>query len=410
MDVSSSSGGPVMNWLNALALLVLSAGHTELLVTVVNRLHGLPVPSGILRHVRHAHDVLVPLFPVVLVWFVGLTGPRLLLDGNWSHLPDAWRAYLAVCGLGAAGLGYSSARYLLCRAPDQVISENMHVVDVADALGRRPIGKGPFRWLLGVPGNQQFDVAVATKEVSISDAPPELDGLSIWHLSDWHFFGAVDLPYFAYVAQLVAQHPADLIVFTGDLLDRQELTAWIPETLGTLSAPLGCHFILGNHDWSLDPEPIRTALRRCGWQDAARRVVTVGHRGGRIEIGGTERPWMGEHPDFRGARHATQDGASSRALRLLLSHTPDCLGEARRQNVDLMLAGHNHGGQVVLPAIGPVYSPSLSGCRYSGGTYWKSPTLLHVSRGLSGRHPLRINCRPEIARLILRTQPEAARP
>jgi predicted MPP superfamily phosphohydrolase len=162
--------------------------------------------------------------------------------------------------------------------------------------------------------------------------------------------------------------------------------------------------VLGNHDWSLDPGPIRTALRECGWQDVAGQVIPVDHRGCRILIGGTERPWMGAHPDFGASQCDAQSGAIRRPFRLLLSHGPDCLSEARRQHVDLMLAGHNHGGQVVLPVIGPVYSPSLSGCRYSGGTHWAAPTLLHVSRGLSGRHPLRINCRPEIARLILRTR------
>jgi predicted MPP superfamily phosphohydrolase len=114
---------------------------------------------------------------------------------------------------------------------------------------------------------------------------------------------------------------------------------------------------------------------------------------------------MGAHPDFGASQNDAQADTIKRPFRLLLSHTPDCLNEARRQKVDLMLAGHNHGGQVVLPVIGPVYSPSLSGCRYSGGTFWAPPTLLQVSRGLSGRHPLRINCRPEITRLILRTQP-----
>ena len=104
---------------------------------------------------------------------------------------------------------------------------------------------------------------------------------------------------------------------------------------------------------------------------------------------------MGQHPDFG----QTPAGA----FRLLLSHTPDNVSWARHAQVDLMLSGHNHGGQVVLPLFGPVYSPSVYGCKYAAGTYWQPPTLLHVSRGISGRHPLRWRCRPELTRLTLRT-------
>ena len=114
-----------------------------------------------------------------------------------------------------------------------------------------------------------------------------------------------------------------------------------------------------------------------------------------LAIGGDERPWMGRPPNF----HA----GPGEAFRLLLSHTPDNFSWARRVGVDLMLTGHNHGGQVVLPVIGPVYSPSLHGVRFAGGLFYSSPTLLYVSRGLGGRHPLRINARPEISILTLKS-------
>lgn len=388
-----------MDWLNAAALFILVAGHTELLVTIINRLHGLPIRADILQHARHVHDLLLLAFPPALIGFVGLSGPGLLFGGDWSGLPIGWRLYLSACAAGAVGLSYSILRHQLRRPPAQLLSVQSQVIDVAAAAGRQPIGSGPFRSLLRLPGNQQFQVEVTQKELLLPRLPVEQDGLTILHLSDWHFFGAVDRPYFEFVAELARQQPADIIVFTGDLLDRQELTQWIPTTLGRLSAPLGCLFVLGNHDWSLDPEPIRTALREHGWQDVSGRVLDIPCSGPRLLIGGTERPWMGTHPDF-GAAPAT---GTARPLRILLSHGPDCIAAARRRDVDLMLAGHNHGGQVVLPIIGPVYSPSITGCHYAGGTFWRAPTLMHVSRGLSGRHPLRIDCPPEITRLILRS-------
>ncbi|MGH7129460.1 MAG: metallophosphoesterase, partial [Planctomycetaceae bacterium] len=219
-------------------------------------------------------------------------------------------------------------------------------------------------------------------------------GLSVLHLSDLHYIGTPDVRYYRELMELAAERPVDLIMFTGDLLDRQELVEWLPETLGRLSAPLGRYFILGNHDWFLEPHAIRRALGELGWQDAAGRVHRVVHRSRTLAIGGTERPWMGAHPDFT--------ALETEAFRLLLSHTPDNLSWARSQGIDLMLSGHNHGGQVVLPVLGPVYSPSRYGVQYAAGTFWRPPTLLHVSRGVAGRHPLRWNCRPEISRLVLR--------
>jgi predicted MPP superfamily phosphohydrolase len=76
-----------------------------------------------------------------------------------------------------------------------------------------------------------------------------------------------------------------------------------------------------------------------------------------------------------------------------------------------MLAGHNHGGQIRLPYLGALISPSHYGWRYAGGLYHEPPTLLHVSRGVAGDHCLRLNCPPELALLTLTShQPSPAPP
>ena len=88
-------------------------------------------------------------------------------------------------------------------------------------------------------------------------------------------------------------------------------------------------------------------------------------------------------------------------FRLLLAHTPDLFPWAQQLDFDLMLAGHNHGGQIRLPWIGPLISPSRYGTRYASGLFQEGPTVMHVSRGVGGEHLLRWNCPPELALLVL---------
>ncbi len=383
-------------FVNALILLVLVAGHTELVVTLINRVHGLPLPQRFLRQLRHWHDVWVPAFPLLLVWRVGLDGPRVLAGGSWAELGTGWRVYLALCAVGAVGLCVHLVRGRLQRVPSAQVSNHSWTVDMQKRLGRRPVAPGPFRFLTYVPGNEIFRVEVSVKEYRLPRLPKQWDGLSVLHLSDLHFIGTIERAFFEEVVELGAELNCDLAVLTGDLLDHQRLVEWLPTTLGRLSCPLGCYFVLGNHDWSLDPEQTRQWLTDLGWKDAGGRCFLIDHKGSVLALAGTERPWMGRHPDLT--------RVPAHAFRVLLSHTPDNLAWARRNRVDLMLCGHNHGGQVRLPLVGPVYSPSLHGCMYAGGAYWKEPTLLYVSRGLSGRHPLRLNCQPELTKLVLRAQ------
>lgn len=382
-----------MFW-DLLLLLLLSAGHAEMLVTIVNRTHGLPIPQRVLKQIRHAHDVLIPLFPLALIWWIGLNGPRVLLGGDWRETPPLVAAYLGGCSVGVLGLMLSIVRWGLRSPPAALTSSESHVVDMTERLGGKPLGNGPFRMLARLPGNEIFRVEFSEKEFHLPGLPPEWEGLSIVQLSDFHFLGTMDRRFFEEATDLAGEMQPDLFVFTGDLVDSMELLSWLPSTLGKLHAPLGCYYILGNHDWDLDPPAVRAALQQFPqWIDVAGRAVPVPCLEKTLLIAGSEWPWMENAPDLA---NPPAD------FRLLLSHTPDNILWARNQRVDLMLSGHNHGGQVVLPLVGPVYSPSRFGVKYSSGAYWEEPTLLYVSRGLSARHPLRLGALPEVTKIILR--------
>lgn len=413
-----------MDWINAVLLLLLTAGHTELQVTIVNRVYSLPLRSRILRRIRHLHDLAIPLFPLLIVWFVGLRGPALLTGGSWSDVPAGWLLVFAVCAAGVAGLFWSMLRWWMHFPPQLLRSNHSRVIDIAAKLGAKPVGEGPLKSLTRLPRNEIFQLEINEKSLRLPRLPRDWDGLTILHLSDLHFTGTIDLPFFREVVEAGRELQPHLVAFTGDLFDRQDLTDWLPETLGRLEAPLGRFFILGNHDWYLNPAETHRILDDLGWTGVAGRTVeldderirraidshsppkspsetpaespttTSTETPRRLVLAGDERPWMGAAPEF--------GPGSDGEFRLLLSHTPDNLPWAKRRQVDLMLSGHNHGGQIVLPVIGPVYSPSRYGVKYAAGLFWESPTLLHVSRGVSGKQPVRYRCRPELTKLVLR--------
>ncbi len=97
---------------------------------------------------------------------------------------------------------------------------------------------------------------------------------------------------------------------------------------------------------------------------------------------------MGNNPP-----DATHAGAD---LKILVSHSPDQISFAKKCGFDLMLSGHTHGGQVVLPIVGPVYSPSLYGVSFVSGLFELGNLTLHVTRGIGAKDPLRLNCTPEV--------------
>ena len=102
------------------------------------------------------------------------------------------------------------------------------------------------------------------------------------------------------------------------------------------------------------------------------------------------------------ARFVHQGMTSSDVLDTCLSVQLTRAADLLIADVDLLLAGHLHGGQIRFPLIGPIFSPSLWGVKHAWGTFHAPPTILHVSRGVSGQFPIRVNCPPEMIRLSLR--------
>lgn len=374
-----------------LILLLSIAGHTELWVLAVNRSHALRIRAYKLRKFRSVHDAAIIVFPFILILGTGFGPTSLLRGGAWTE-QSIWLQWLIiVTSCGCIPLGIGILRWQLLRRRQFRHASDRRVVSAVNQMGES--AKGRSRTLTRVwPWNEYCHVDVNRKPVILH--PRRLrprgssESLRILHLSDLHFIGCPGDDYYRCVVEEALREPVDLVVFTGDLIDEPDLLARAIEILQPLTSHAPSVFILGNHDWRYEFEQIRDAVEASGWKCVTDQPLLTTIRGHRVLIAGSEMPWMRNHPP-----EVVESGCD---LNLLLSHSPDQFRLARRLGYDLMLSGHTHGGQVVLPVIGPVYSPSLFGVSLAAGLFPMGSLTLHVSRGLGAKDPLRWNCMPEL--------------
>lgn len=247
-------------------------------------------------------------------------------------------------------------------------------------------------------------VVVERVGVPLSGLPAELDGLTIVHISDLHYgFGRFrSKDSVAQITRLISSLDPDLIVFTGDLLDRSADPA-ITDTLPLegLKAPLGVYAVMGNHDHHFGKEKIARSLADSGIEALVNRSVRIEKNGRHFWLIGLDDPLTGD-PDLARAMAPIPSGD----FKILLVHAPDFAPLAARTGIQLQLSGHSHGGQVRLPGVGALYWPPL-GREYPLGLHQVpgSRTLVYTNRGLGTTVlPLRLFCPPEVTLLTLRSE------
>jgi hypothetical protein len=375
-------------------------GHVFLWIGLVNRLHAIGIRRWIIKLVTAACFACMAALPAT-AWWIGVEGE--FLPGRWPRHPGslAVLGYLVACWIAAAATLLRLIHYRILRRPPRVVSFHrrrpLHVAPV-EAAGTAD--KRPHHFLTRLPGNQILGLELSEWILDVPRLGAALDGLSIVHLSDLHFTGRVGKSYFREVMNLCNELDPDLVAITGDLVDDSECIAWIPDTLGRLAARHGVCYVLGNHDIRVDLGRLRGALIASGLIDLGGRWLQMDVRGEPVILAGNELPWIGPAADMT----TCPPRVSGRGpLRIVLSHSPDQLPWARANDADLMLAGHTHGGQIRIPPLGAIFSPTFEGVKYISGVFHEPPTILHVSRGISGDVPVRLNCPPEMALLKLRT-------
>jgi hypothetical protein len=238
---------------------------------------------------------------------------------------------------------------------------------------------------------ERHRIGLTRATLGVSGLSPALRGLRIGFLTDLHRSHAVTHDMAAAAVQLLMSEQPDLIMLGGDYVtwgDRRYVGA-AAEALAPLSAPHGIFAVLGNHD---DDRDMPAALMAKGFtvlKDARTRVQINGVP---LDIAGI-RFWTRRPADIA---HVVKGAAADL---ILLAHTPSRLKEAVALAIPLVLSGHTHGGQIVLPAVGAFAAREFPVVQ---GSARQDATTIFVSRGVGTVYiPVRLNCPPEVALLTL---------
>ena len=223
-------------------------------------------------------------------------------------------------------------------------------------------------------------------------------------LSDIHIGGAATTPerLMRVVAQVNALHP-DLVLLAGDFVAGADpvagrrFAAMLRAPLAGLRAPLGTVAVLGNHDHWTAPNEIGQALEAGGAKVLANAAV----KRGPLVLIGVDDGYSG-HADVG---RAVDEARGLDGARIVLTHTPDTARRMPAAAGRLLLAGHTHCGQVVLPVIGSLAvrgdGASYYDRRYQCGAIRDPARLVIVTGGIGGSLPLRLGAPPDLWLLTL---------
>ena len=235
----------------------------------------------------------------------------------------------------------------------------------------------------------------------LPDLPPELDGLRIAHLSDFHLgFPSRGSAAVERAVDWVEERQPDLTLISGDLLSRRAGEEQLRSLLARLPR---CYAVLGNHDFALSRDPFSHPAELYDLEPAT--LLTDDSR--TIELRGRKVQIVGVDPrSYRRHRAHPERVADPEAdLRILLCHYPDVIDRLPAGAFHLVCSGHLHAGQICVPWPGGRLRLASLRWTYVRGLYRRPAATLHLSAGLGTTFvPFRFLARPEATELVLESE------
>ena len=253
---------------------------------------------------------------------------------------------------------------------------------------------------------ERYALNVRRYSVYLASLPEGLAGFTVLHLSDLHGkrFGKDQQN----LLDLIRQQKFDLVAITGDLVNKfnpdlspaVELIEQLPDR------PV--YFVPGNHEWTTGFRQ-REKLVQLGVRILDNQAERVGEDEGYLWVLGVDDPHTGRARLDEALKAAWEEPGALRtpgaspAPRVLLAHSPNIFPEAVAGNVDLVLAGHTHGGQVRFSFVGAVFTPGQGLFpRWNYGRYQSGSATMIINPGLGESDlPIRLNIKPEIVLVTL---------
>jgi predicted MPP superfamily phosphohydrolase len=243
-------------------------------------------------------------------------------------------------------------------------------------------------------------VEVSQVSLTLPRLARSFSGFRVVQISDLHFGGWMNAERLTEIIRMVLAQSPDLVTITGDfvmgddhmnqtVLGKLDELADVLKTLPTNVLTLGS---LGNHDYWLDRASVMDTLNKAGIKSLNNAVHTLARGDDQLHIAGVD-DVLERHAYLSWVLAQLPDEGCA----VMLAHEPDFADlTARTGRFDLQLSGHSHGGQVVLPFIGPPILPDLAH-KYPSGLYRVMDMYQYTNRGVGMTMPyVRFNCRPEI--------------
>jgi len=236
-------------------------------------------------------------------------------------------------------------------------------------------------------------IEVTRHNIRLKNLPLSFNGLRIVQLTDIHHSKYVSFNDVFRMVKLANQQKPDIVVLTGDYITwSKKFIQPVAEALKNLKARLGVYAVLGNHDFRVDAEKISSALEKAQIEVLRNTSRRIDYRGDSLWIAGVDEYSYGQSNIPKALF-----GIPSLQPKILLAHNPEIISLAAHHQVDFVLSGHTHGGQVKIPYLKPLNSMTQPNQGFLEGFVRNGKTQMYISRGLGKVVvPLRILCPPEI--------------